>query len=172
ENDRYKISEGYHVVPPLYTGNFMPPKYDLVLADEDEYVFSELVTSIPAIAISKAKTNASKPKSVGEPLIEDWISDINTGDSKLMQLRINLPLPVLVNVVQYALTVNPTIYPTCVEQFWASAKAKIVNGERKIQALADKKKVIISETSIRSDLKLDDAEGIDCLPTATIFAEL
>nr|GEV38595.1 hypothetical protein [Tanacetum cinerariifolium] len=43
---------------------------------------------------------------------------------------------------------------------------------RIIQALVDKKKVIISETSIRSDLKLDDAEGTDCLPTATIFAEL
>ncbi|GJW48271.1 hypothetical protein Tco_0079917 [Tanacetum coccineum] len=41
-----------------------------------------------------------------------------------------------------------------------------------IQALVDKKKVIIFETSIRSDLKLDNAEGIDCLPTATIFAEL
>ncbi|GKA11412.1 ribonuclease H-like domain-containing protein [Tanacetum coccineum] len=40
ENDRYKTSEGYHVVPPPYTGNFMPPKYDLVLADEEEYVFS------------------------------------------------------------------------------------------------------------------------------------
>ncbi|GKA63290.1 hypothetical protein Tco_0762896 [Tanacetum coccineum] len=38
--------------------------------------------------------------------------------------------------------------------------------------LVDKKKVIITETSIRSDLKLDDAEGIDCLPTTTIFAEL
>ncbi|GJU63149.1 ribonuclease H-like domain-containing protein [Tanacetum coccineum] len=42
--------------------------------------------------------------------------------------------------VQYALTVNPTIYTTCVEQIWASAKAKIVNGERQIQALVDKKK--------------------------------
>ncbi|GJS15532.1 putative ribonuclease H-like domain-containing protein [Tanacetum coccineum] len=41
-----------------------------------------------------------------------------------------------------------------------------------IQALIDKKKVIITKTSIRSDLKLDDAEGTDCLPTATIFAEL
>ncbi|GJR10631.1 hypothetical protein Tco_0793283 [Tanacetum coccineum] len=48
----------------------------------------------------------------------------------------------------------------------------MVNGERQIQALVDKKKVIISETSIRSDLKFDDAEGIDCLPTATFFAEL
>ncbi|GJY49918.1 putative ribonuclease H-like domain-containing protein [Tanacetum coccineum] len=41
-----------------------------------------------------------------------------------------------------------------------------------IQALVDKKKVIISETSIWSDLKLDDAEGTNCLPTATIFNEL
>ncbi|GJX20440.1 putative ribonuclease H-like domain-containing protein, partial [Tanacetum coccineum] len=54
----------------------------------------------------------------------------------------------------------------------ASAKAKIVNGQQQIQALIDKKKVIITKTSIRSNLKLDDAEGIDCLPTATIFAEL
>ncbi|GKA57879.1 hypothetical protein Tco_0757067 [Tanacetum coccineum] len=74
--------------------------------------------------------------------------------------------------VQYALTVNPTIYTTCIEQFWASAKAKIVNRERQIHALVDKNKVIINETSIRSDLKLDDAEGIDCLPTTSIFAEL
>ncbi|GJS28607.1 putative ribonuclease H-like domain-containing protein [Tanacetum coccineum] len=34
----YKTSGGYHVVPPPYTGNFMPPKSDLVLADEEEYI--------------------------------------------------------------------------------------------------------------------------------------
>ncbi|GJX80852.1 hypothetical protein Tco_0329001 [Tanacetum coccineum] len=56
--------------------------------------------------------------------------------------------------------------------YWASSKAKIINEERQIQSLVDKNKVIITKTSIRSDLKLDDAEGIDCLPTATIFAEL
>ncbi|GKE36120.1 hypothetical protein Tco_1455442, partial [Tanacetum coccineum] len=48
----------------------------------------------------------------------------------------------------------------------------MVNGERQIQALIDKKKVIITETSIRSDLYLEDAGGTDCLPTATIFEEL
>ncbi|GKC44148.1 hypothetical protein Tco_1061870 [Tanacetum coccineum] len=74
--------------------------------------------------------------------------------------------------VQYALSVNPTIYTTCIEQLWTSAKVKTVNGERQIQTLVDRQKVITSETSIRSNLKLDDAEGIDCLPTATIFAKL
>ncbi|GKF51209.1 hypothetical protein Tco_0147676 [Tanacetum coccineum] len=61
------------------------------------------------------------------------------------------------NQICYALTVNPTIYTSFIEQFWATAKAKTVNGERQIQALIDKKKVIIMETSIRSDLHLEDA---------------
>ncbi|GKB77447.1 hypothetical protein Tco_0944342 [Tanacetum coccineum] len=76
------------------------------------------------------------------------------------------------NQIHYALTVNPTIYTSCIKQFWATAKAKTVNGESQLHALIDKKKVIITETSIRSDLHLEDAGGIDFLPTATIFEEL
>ncbi|GKE53092.1 hypothetical protein Tco_1488248, partial [Tanacetum coccineum] len=53
----------------------MPPKSNLVLADEEEYVFSESITSVPAVATSEVKTTKSKPKFVSEPLIEDWISD-------------------------------------------------------------------------------------------------
>ncbi|GJR56856.1 putative ribonuclease H-like domain-containing protein [Tanacetum coccineum] len=74
--------------------------------------------------------------------------------------------------VSYALTVNPVIYTSCIEQFWATAKVQTVNGVRQLQALVDKKRVIITESSIRRDLHLDDAEGTDCLPTATIFEEL
>ncbi|GJW08240.1 hypothetical protein Tco_1570663, partial [Tanacetum coccineum] len=52
ENDKHKTGEGYHAVPPPYTGNFMPPNL-----------------------ICEVKTIESKPKSVSEPLIKDWISD-------------------------------------------------------------------------------------------------
>ncbi|GJR38173.1 hypothetical protein Tco_1213857 [Tanacetum coccineum] len=84
-NDKYKTGEGHHAVPPPYTGNFMPPKPDLVLADKDEYVFSESVTSVPTVATSEVKTNESKPKSVSEPLIEDWIFDSeNENETKSM----------------------------------------------------------------------------------------
>ncbi|GJT78468.1 hypothetical protein Tco_1045193 [Tanacetum coccineum] len=48
----------------------------------------------------------------------------------------------------------------------------MVNGVRQLQALIDKKKMFITESSIRSDLHLEDAEGTDCLPTTTIFKEL
>ncbi|GKB21659.1 hypothetical protein Tco_0855582 [Tanacetum coccineum] len=74
--------------------------------------------------------------------------------------------------IRYALMVNPTIYTSCIKQFWATAKAKTVNGEVQIQALVDGKKVIVTETSVRRALQLKDAEGTECLPNATIFAEL
>ncbi|GJT40269.1 ribonuclease H-like domain-containing protein [Tanacetum coccineum] len=76
------------------------------------------------------------------------------------------------NPIKYELTVNPTIYTSCIEQFLATAKAKIVNGEEQLQALVDRKKVIITESTIRRDLQLEDAEGIDCLPNAATFEQL
>ncbi|GJW96519.1 putative ribonuclease H-like domain-containing protein [Tanacetum coccineum] len=74
--------------------------------------------------------------------------------------------------IRYELTVNPTIYTSCIKQFWATAKAKTVNGEVQIQALIDGKKVIVTKTSVRRALQLKDAEGTECLPNATIFVEL
>ncbi|GJW20919.1 hypothetical protein Tco_0031541 [Tanacetum coccineum] len=74
--------------------------------------------------------------------------------------------------IKYALTVNPIIYTSCIEQFWSTVKAKTVNGEVQLQALVDGKKIIVTEASVRSDLQLDDEEGMDCLPNATIFEEL
>ncbi|GJW30699.1 hypothetical protein Tco_0047574 [Tanacetum coccineum] len=59
------------------------------------------------------------------------------------------------NQIRYALTVNPIIYTSCIQQFWA--KANTVNGECQLQALVDKNRVIIMESSVRSDLHLEDA---------------
>ncbi|GJS78443.1 hypothetical protein Tco_0728324 [Tanacetum coccineum] len=74
--------------------------------------------------------------------------------------------------IKHALTVNPTIYTSCIEQFWATVKAKTINGEVQLQALVDGKKIIITESIVRRDLQLEDAEGVDCLPNATIFEQL
>ncbi|GJR30742.1 hypothetical protein Tco_1106974 [Tanacetum coccineum] len=59
--------------------------------------------------------------------------------------------------VHYALTVNLIIYTSCIEQFWATVKVQTVNGVRQLQALVDKKRVNITESSIRCDLHLEDA---------------
>ncbi|GJZ23465.1 putative ribonuclease H-like domain-containing protein [Tanacetum coccineum] len=41
-----------------------------------------------------------------------------------------------------------------------------------LQDLVDEKKIIITESTVRRDLQLEDAEGVDCLPNATIFEQL
>ncbi|GJW17649.1 putative ribonuclease H-like domain-containing protein [Tanacetum coccineum] len=60
-------------------------------------------------------------------------------------------------------------YATFVEQFWTSAKSKIINNVRHITAKVAGKSMSISEASIRSDLLFDDAKGIDSLPNQAIF---
>nr|GEX32655.1 RNA-directed DNA polymerase, eukaryota, reverse transcriptase zinc-binding domain protein [Tanacetum cinerariifolium] len=42
----------------------------------------------------------------------------------------------------------------------------------KLQDLVNKKKVVITKAAIKEVLRLNDAEGVDCLPNEDIFAEL
>ncbi|GKB57713.1 hypothetical protein Tco_0913899 [Tanacetum coccineum] len=63
--------------------------------------------------------------------------------------------------IKYALTVNPTIYTSCIKQFWSTVKAKTINGEVQLHALVDGKKIIVTESTVRRDLQLEDAEGKD-----------
>nr|GEY23745.1 hypothetical protein [Tanacetum cinerariifolium] len=74
--------------------------------------------------------------------------------------------------IKYSLTVNPTIYVTCIKQFWNIVVIKQSNDVTRLQALVDRKKVVITEDAIRDVLRLDDAKGVDCLPNEEIFAEL
>ncbi|GJZ82916.1 putative ribonuclease H-like domain-containing protein, partial [Tanacetum coccineum] len=125
----------------------------------DETVYKEWEDRMERAATTASSLDA-KQDSEGE-LVRINIDDgnafcneieVNAANSNLMLLA--LVLPVQVNAAE------------------ATSKVKTVNGECQIQALVDKKKVIITETSIRSDLHLEDADGTDCFPTATIFEEL
>nr|GEY66450.1 hypothetical protein [Tanacetum cinerariifolium] len=75
ENDRYKTGKWYHVVPPPYTGNFLPPKPNLVFTDDTNA--SALVANVINVDSSKHKTSKGKSKThrLDAPIIEDWISD-------------------------------------------------------------------------------------------------
>ncbi|GJY57989.1 hypothetical protein Tco_0457881 [Tanacetum coccineum] len=54
----------------------------------------------------------------------------------------------------------------------STSVVKTINGEVQLHALVDGKKIIISEASVRRDLKLEDEEAIDCLPNSAIFEQL
>nr|GEV14622.1 retrotransposon protein, putative, Ty3-gypsy subclass [Tanacetum cinerariifolium] len=75
------------------------------------------------------------------------------------------------HTIQYTLMVNPPIYVSCIKQFWASVSVKKTNDVVKLQALIDRKKVVITKDIIRQALRLDDADGVECLPNEEIFTE-
>nr|GEW60973.1 hypothetical protein [Tanacetum cinerariifolium] len=54
----------------------------------------------------------------------------------------------------------------------AIVKAKTANGEGQLQDLVDGKKVLLIESTIKRDLQLEDAEGVNCLINAVIFKQL
>nr|GFA76373.1 xylulose kinase-1 [Tanacetum cinerariifolium] len=63
------------------------------------------------------------------------------------------------HTLRYALTVNPTIYDSYIEWFWSTAMAKTINREAQIHAQVDGMEIIITELSVRRDLRLADEEG-------------
>ncbi|GJY38052.1 hypothetical protein Tco_0424416 [Tanacetum coccineum] len=73
-----------------------------------------------------------------------------------------------------------SLCPTCMcllsmlhilEQFWIR-NSQTVNDVKKIHATVDGKTVVISESSVRSDLHFNDEDGITCLTNTAIFENL
>ncbi|GJV08798.1 ribonuclease H-like domain-containing protein [Tanacetum coccineum] len=99
-NDRFSKADGYHVVPPLITGNFLTPRADISFSSLDKYVIRKKIieskTTKPKDNTSESKTS----KTVGKTnefeksktkinrdkvIIEDWnlddgddVSEVNT----------------------------------------------------------------------------------------------
>ncbi|GJU61147.1 ribonuclease H-like domain-containing protein [Tanacetum coccineum] len=76
-NDRFKIGEGFHAVPPPYTRNYMPSRPDLSFAGLDDYVYKAKVSETITTASKTSKDSVEKPKTVrpSAPIIEDWDTD-------------------------------------------------------------------------------------------------
>nr|GEX48579.1 hypothetical protein [Tanacetum cinerariifolium] len=74
-NDRYKSGEGYHAVPPHYTGTLMPSKPDLVFHDAPPA--TETVPNVVHVESNTNKTSKEMSKTFrpNAPIIEDWTSD-------------------------------------------------------------------------------------------------
>ncbi|GJV31017.1 uncharacterized mitochondrial protein-like protein [Tanacetum coccineum] len=75
--DKCKTSLGYNVVPPPYTGNFMPPKPDFSFSGLEEFTSEPIVTK-HIVENSEAKASEAKPKAIrknnGALIIKDWVS--------------------------------------------------------------------------------------------------
>ncbi|GJY26645.1 putative ribonuclease H-like domain-containing protein [Tanacetum coccineum] len=111
---------------------------------------------------------------------QDGISDefgVKTSSCKVNAARQDLILLgkidfLTASTIHYALTVSPTIYASYIKQFLNTAHSQIVNDVKQIHATVDDKTVVISESSVRSDLHFNDEDGITCLTNDAIFENL
>ncbi|GJT85162.1 ribonuclease H-like domain-containing protein [Tanacetum coccineum] len=99
-NDRFKTGEGFHAVPPPYTGNYMPLRHDLSFAGLDKSIFQSAVRNT-TISVPKTKTSISKmsknivenPKTIrpSAPIIEEW--DTNSDNDSVFRPKSNQTKP-------------------------------------------------------------------------------
>ncbi|GJV78035.1 putative ribonuclease H-like domain-containing protein [Tanacetum coccineum] len=86
--DKCKTGLGYNVVPPPYTGNFMPPKCDLVYPSL--YDFVDVNESVSESVVEKPTVETNEPKTArkenGAPIIEDWILHLSRLEGVLVGL--------------------------------------------------------------------------------------
>ncbi|GJW19646.1 hypothetical protein Tco_0027082 [Tanacetum coccineum] len=76
-NDKFKIGEEFHAVPPPYTGNYMPSTPDLSFAGLDDSVYKTKVSETETSISITSKDIIEKPKTVRPSalIIEDWDTD-------------------------------------------------------------------------------------------------
>ncbi|GJX58951.1 putative ribonuclease H-like domain-containing protein [Tanacetum coccineum] len=84
-NDRFKKVEGYHAVPPPYTGNYMPSRPDLSFAGLDDSVYKTKVSETETSISKTSKDIVEKPKTVrpSAPIIEEW--DTNSDNDSVFR---------------------------------------------------------------------------------------
>nr|GEW41515.1 putative ribonuclease H-like domain-containing protein [Tanacetum cinerariifolium] len=73
--DRYNSGDGYHAVPPPYTGTFMPPKPHLVFNNAPNVTETAHTAFNVELSPTKHDINLSHNHRPSAPIIEDWVSD-------------------------------------------------------------------------------------------------
>ncbi|GJT26051.1 retrovirus-related pol polyprotein from transposon TNT 1-94 [Tanacetum coccineum] len=151
--------------------------------------FPDKVYKVEKALFTEVKT-ASTPMEIQNPLLKDKDGeevDVHMYRSmigSLMYLTSSIPDIMFAVCACARYQVNPKVsHLQAVKRIfrlisWQCKKQTVVaNSITKAEYVAassclDGKKIIITESIVRRDLQLEDAEGVDCLPNATIFEQL
>ncbi|GJY85169.1 hypothetical protein Tco_0499195 [Tanacetum coccineum] len=71
--------------------------------------------------------------------------------------------------VNYALLVSPDVIQQWIQQFWNTAKERMINEVAHIEAKVAGKKILVSEASVRTDLMFNDEDGTNCFDNQVIW---
>nr|GEV27234.1 hypothetical protein [Tanacetum cinerariifolium] len=115
--DRYQSGEGYHAVPPPYTGTFMPPKPDLAFHDAPNVNETLYIAFNVELSPTKPGKDLSHTHRPSAPIIKDWVSDSEDDSDKLTQNALSFVQP-----TEQVKTLRPSVKP--VERYIPAANPK------------------------------------------------
>nr|GFB86237.1 hypothetical protein [Tanacetum cinerariifolium] len=131
-------SGGYHVVPLLITGTFMPPKPDLVFHTATIAVETDHSAFTVKLSSSEPTQDLSHINRPSAPIIEEWVSD-SEDESKTTALQI---APIL--------TQSKSVFNTAVRPVSAAAPKIMVTRPRLAHSPVTKSKSPIRRHITRS----------------------
>nr|GEZ05757.1 putative ribonuclease H-like domain-containing protein [Tanacetum cinerariifolium] len=139
----------------FFLGLQVKQKDDRIFISQDKYV-AEILRKFGFTDVKSTST----PIETEQPLLKD--PDGEDIDVHIYRLMIG-------SLMYLTLSKPDIMFAIC---FWATTSIKKTNDVVKLQALIDRKKVVVTGDIIHQDLPLDDANGVECFPTEEFFAEL
>nr|GEZ01855.1 hypothetical protein [Tanacetum cinerariifolium] len=153
-HDSYKSSEGYHAVPPPYTGTSIPPEPDLVFHDAP--TASETVPNVLIVEPSTTKPNKDMSQSnrPSAPIIEDWVTD--SKDESECEPIPTQKAPSFVQPTEHVKTlrtyVKPVEHPKQAEKLRKDIpKSKVLTRSMLVPLNAARPVTTVVETPLKSD---------------------
>nr|GEU58356.1 reverse transcriptase domain-containing protein [Tanacetum cinerariifolium] len=137
-------------------------KKDGIFISQDKYVAKIL----KKFGFTEVKT-ASTPIETQKPLLKD-----EDGKEVDVHMCRDCNEKKVIQMVKIHTDKNVADLLTKAFDFLSTAMAKTINGEAQLHAKVDGKKIIVTESFVRRDLRLADEEGIDCLLNSTIFEQI
>nr|GEX50264.1 hypothetical protein [Tanacetum cinerariifolium] len=110
--DRYHSRDGYHVIPPPYTGTFMPPKPNLVFHDAPNINETDHPAFNVELSPTKPNTDLSHTLRPSSPIIEDWVSDLE--DDSEAEIPQNVPIFVQPSVKSIETSISAVNHKTVI----------------------------------------------------------
>nr|GEZ52421.1 hypothetical protein [Tanacetum cinerariifolium] len=89
----YQSGNGYHDVPPPYTGTFMPPKPELVFTNAPNDVETVHTVFNVELSATKPDNNLSHTNRPSAPIIKDWVSDSEDESETKTPQNTAIPMP-------------------------------------------------------------------------------
>nr|GEX52535.1 putative ribonuclease H-like domain-containing protein [Tanacetum cinerariifolium] len=134
-------------------------KEDGIFISQDKYV-AKILKKFDFLSVKTAST----PIETWNPLVKD---------KEAADMDVHLYRSMIGSLI-YLTTSRPDImFAVCAcSRFQATVAIKKVNNVVKLRALINGKRVVITKDVIRQDLRLDDADGVKCLPNEDRFTKL